>query len=90
MESNFEIRILGEYGRRYKQLITMQQKARKLRDLGMIKESNGIQELFELLLNEIEAYYRKYRAILVKYGVLPKPPLMIDDLTAAEIREATA
>ena len=89
MEDNFEIRILGEYQRRSKKLKTIQKKAAHLKDMDMKKESKEFQELFELQLNELEAYYRKFRTTLVKYGVLPVAPLFIDDITEKERTTAT-
>ena len=90
IEENSELRILAEYNRRFKQMKITQKKANKLRDQEMEKEAKKFQELVKLLLNEIEAYYRKYRKVLTKYGVLPEPPLEIDDITKEERDIATA
>lgn len=55
----------------------MEKKAGRLKDLEMTKEAKEVRSHFELLLSEIEAYYKKYRQTLVKYGVLPQYPLEI-------------
>lgn len=78
VEDNSELRILAEYNRRFKQMKVTQKKANKLRDMEMDKEAKKIQELVKLLLEEIEAYYEKYRKVLTKYGTLPEPPLDIN------------
>ncbi|WP_428326995.1 hypothetical protein [Nitrosopumilus sp.] len=89
VEENTELRILAEYNRRLKQMKITQKKANKLHDMEMDKEAKKIQELVQLLLEEIEAYYRKYRKVLTKYGALPEPPLDID-ITKEERDVATA
>lgn len=78
MQDKFEMRILAEYNRRFKQLDVVGKKAGRLKDLEMTKEANEVRSHFELLLTEIEAYYKKYRQTLVKYGVLPQYPLEIE------------
>ncbi|MBI1662968.1 MAG: hypothetical protein IS860_05670 [Nitrosopumilus sp.] len=90
MEENSELRILAEYNRRFKQMKITQKKVNKLRDVEMDKEAKKIQELVQLLLEEIEAYYRTYRKVLTKYGVLPEAPLEINDITKDERDIATA
>ncbi len=89
IENNSELRILGEYNRRFKQMKITQKKVNKLRDMEMDEEARKIQELVKLLLLEIEAYYRKYRKVLTKYGILPESPLEID-ITKEERDIATA
>ncbi|KAF6244385.1 hypothetical protein [Nitrosopumilus sp. b2] len=84
LENTSELRILAEYNRRFKQMKITQKKANRLRDQEMHKESKKFQELVELLLKEIEVYYRKYRTVLIRYGVLPESPLIIDDITKEE------
>lgn len=90
IDENAELRILAEYNRRFKQMKITQKKVNKLRDVEMDKEAKKMQELVQLLLEEIEAYYRTYRKILTKYGVLPEPPLEINDITKEERDIATA
>ncbi|KEQ57209.1 hypothetical protein SCCGRSA3_01593 [Marine Group I thaumarchaeote SCGC RSA3] len=89
IKENSELRILAEYNRRFKQMKITQKKVNKLRDMEMDAEAKKIQELVKLLLGEIEAYYRKYRKVLTKYGTLPEPPLEID-ITKEEREIATA
>lgn len=89
IKENSELRILAEYNRRFKQMKITQKKVNKLRDIEMDEEAKKIQELVKMLLGEIEAYYRKYRNVLTKYGVLPEPPLEID-ITKEERKLAIA
>ncbi|MHA7733818.1 hypothetical protein [Nitrosopumilus sp. S6] len=89
IEENSELRILAEYNRRFKQMKITQKKANKLRDMEMDKEAKKIQGSVNLLLEEIEAYYRRYRKVLTKYGTLPEPPLEIN-ITKEERDIATA
>ena len=89
IEENLELRILAEYNRRFKQMKITQKKANKLRDIEMSKEAKKFQDLVKMLLVEIEAYYKKYRNVLTKYGILPEPPLEID-ITKEEREIATA
>ncbi|AFS80911.1 hypothetical protein NKOR_05125 [Candidatus Nitrosopumilus koreensis AR1] len=89
IEENLELRILAEYNRRFKQMKITQKKVNKLRDMEMDEEAKKIQGLVKLLLGEIEAYYRKYRKILIKYGILPEYPLEINDITKEEMDIAT-
>ncbi|QDI88051.1 hypothetical protein Nisw_00155 [Candidatus Nitrosopumilus sp. SW] len=89
IEENSELRILAEYNRRFKQMKITQKKANKLRDMEMDKEAEKFQELVKMLLREIEAYYRKYRKVLTKYGTLPEPPLEVE-ITNEERNIATA
>ena len=84
-----ELRILAEYNRRFKQMKITQKKANKLRDMEMDKEAKKFQDLVKLLLGEIEAYFIKYRKVLIKYGTLPEPPLEIE-ITKEERDIATA
>ena len=56
----------------------------------MDKEAKKIQDLVKLLVDEIEAYFRTYRKVLTKYGVLPEYPLEINDITKEERDTATA
>ena len=90
LKENSELRILAEYNRRFKQLKITQKKVNKLRDMEMDEEAKKIQDLVKLLLDEIEAYFRTYRKVLTKYGVLPEYPLEIDDITREEKDTATA
>lgn len=89
IEENTELRILAEYNRRLKQMKITQKKANKLQDMEMDKDAKKIQGLVKLRIDEIEAYYRKYRKVLIKYGVLPEPPLEINDITKEERATAT-
>lgn len=89
IEANSELRILAEYNRRFKQMRITQKKANKLRDMEMDKEAEKFQELVKMLLGEIEAYYKKYRKVLTKYGTLPEPPLEVE-ITKEERDIATA
>lgn len=89
IEENLELRILAEYNRRFKQMKITQKKVNKLRGMEMDKEAKKMQGSVELLLEEIQAYYRKYRKVLIKYGVLPEPPLEINDITKEERDIAT-
>ena len=84
LKENSELRILGEYTRRFKQLKITQKKVNKLLDMEMDKEAKKIQDLVKLLVGEIEAYFRTYRNVLTKYGVLPEYPLEINDITKEE------
>ena len=90
LKENSELRILAEYNRRFKQLKITQKKVNKLRDMEMDKEAKKIQDLVKLLVDEIEAYFRTYRKVLTKYGVLPEYPLEINDITKEERDTATA
>ena len=90
LKENSELRILAEYNRRFKQLKITQKKVNKLRDREMDKEAKKIQDLVKLLVDEIEAYFRTYRKVLTKYGVLPEYPLEINDITKEERDTATA
>jgi hypothetical protein len=90
LKENSELRILAEYNRRFKQLKITQKKVNKLRDHEMDKEADKIQDLVKLLVQEIEAYFRKYRGVLTKYGILPEYPLEINDITKQEIEKANA
>lgn len=90
LKENSELRILAEYNRRFKQLKITQKKVNKLRDREMDKEAKKIQDLVKLLVDEIEAYFRTYRKVLTKYGVLPEYPLEINDITKEEKDTATA
>ena len=89
LKENSELRILAEYNRRFKQLKITQKKVNKLRDIEMDKEAQKIQDLVKLLVDEIEAYFRTYRKVLTKYGVLPEYPLEISDITKEERDTAT-
>ena len=84
LKENSELRILAEYNRRFKQLKITQKKVNKLLDMEMDKEAKKIQDLVKLLVGEIEAYFRIYRKVLTKYGVLPEYPLEIKDITKEE------
>ena len=84
LKENSELRILAEYNRRFKQLTITQKKVNKLRDHEMDEEAKKIQDLVKLLVDEIEAYFRTYRKILTKYGILPEYPLEINDITKEE------
>ena len=90
LKENSELRILAEYNRRFKQLKITQKKVNKLRDMEMDKEAQKIQDLVKLLVGEIEAYFRTYRKVLTKYGVLPEYPLEISDITKEERDTANA
>ena len=90
LKENSELRILAEYNRRFKQLTITQKKVNKLRDHEMDEEAKKIQDLVKLLIDEIEAYFRTYRKILTKYGILPEYPLVINDITKEERDTATA
>ncbi len=90
LKENSELRILAEYNRRLKQLKITQKKANKLKDMEMDKEAEKIQDLVNLLLGEIEAYFRTYRKVLTKYGTLPESPLEINDITKEERDTANA
>ena len=90
LKENAELRILAEYNRRLKQLKITQKKANKLRDMEMDKEAKKIQDLVNLLLGEIEAYFRTYRKVLTMYGILPEYPLEINDITKEERDTAIA
>ena len=90
LKENSELRILAEYNRRFKQLTITQKKVNKLRDHEMDEEAKKIQDLVKLLIDEIEAYFRTYRKILTKYGILPEYPLEINDITKEERDTATA
>ena len=90
LKENSELRILAEYNRRFKQLKITQKKVNKFRDMEMDKEAKKIQDLVKLLVDEIEAYFRTYRKVLTKYGVLPEYPLEINDITKEERDTATA
>ena len=63
---------------------TVFDKARKLKDQNMISESKKFQLHYETLLSELEAFYKKYREPLIKFGIAPKPPLKIE-LTESEL-----
>ncbi|WP_428324131.1 hypothetical protein [Nitrosopumilus sp.] len=84
LKENSELRVLAEYNRRLKQLKITQKKVNKLRDHEMDEEAKKIQDLVKLLLEEIEAYFRTYRKVLTKYGILPEYPLEINDITKEE------
>lgn len=84
LKENSELRILAEYSRRFRQLKITQKKVNKLLDMEMDKEAKKIQDLVKLLVGEIEAYFRTYRKVLTKYGVLPEYPLEINDITKEE------
>ena len=90
LNENSELRILAEYNRRFKQLKITQKKVNKLRDMEMYKEAKNIQDLVKLLLDEIEVYFRTYRKVLTKYGILPEYPLEIEDITREERDTAIA
>ena len=63
---------------------TVFDKARKLKDQNMISEYKKFQLHYETLLSELEAFYKKYREPLIKFGITPKPPLKIE-LTESEL-----
>ncbi|MFQ5475581.1 MAG: hypothetical protein ACE5DT_00950 [Nitrosopumilus sp.] len=84
MAKLFESRIIGEYRRRDKSMRAVYQKARKLKDQNMISESEKFQLHYETLLEELESFYKKYRDSLVKFGIIPMPPLKIE-LTDTEL-----
>ncbi|ABX12805.1 hypothetical protein [Nitrosopumilus maritimus] len=90
LNENSELRILAEYNRRLKQLKITQKKVNNLRNHEMDEEANKVQDLVKLLVEEMEAYFRTYRSILTKYGILPEYPLEIDDITKEERDTATA
>ena len=90
LNENSELRVLAEYNRRFKQLKITQKKVNNLRNHEMDEETNKVQDLVKLLVEEIEEYFRTYRKILTKYGILPEYPLEINDITKEERDTATA
>ena len=77
MDENFERRIIAEWKRRSAKLPVVKSKAEMLRNRELQKEANAAFRHFELLVNELEAFYTQYREVLVKYGIVPKEPLKI-------------